>query len=236
MMSVKSKQKITTMRNIHILPTEKPSKLFYNVGGALLFTNYENHNGVNIYITSDEEIKEGGWCYQVELNDGKVDKCYDVTLYHTWTNNGVDKTRKFKKIILTTDQDLIKDGVQAIDNKFLEWFVKNSSCESVEVETVNFCLEKASISLHQIITPKEIGFKVENGKRTETFYQETKQETFKEVAKKYSGSKKAKKIFSKKDMQSFIKIRNYFGDNDKTSIEHFAYSFLDGFIKKFKNK
>jgi hypothetical protein len=30
-----------------------------------------------------------------------------------------------KKIILTTDLDLIKDGVQSIDNEFLEWFVKN---------------------------------------------------------------------------------------------------------------
>ena len=38
-----------------------------------------------------------------------------------------------RKIILTTDQDLIKDGVQAIDDEFSEWFVKNPSCESVEV-------------------------------------------------------------------------------------------------------
>jgi hypothetical protein len=89
--------------------------------------------GKELFITSNEEIKEGDWCYHVELNDGKVDKCYDVTLYHTWTNNGVDKTRKFKKIILTTDQDLIKDGVQAIDDEFLEWFVKNTNCEVVEV-------------------------------------------------------------------------------------------------------
>jgi hypothetical protein len=39
-----------------------------------------------------------------------------------------------KKIILTTDQDLIKDGVQSIDDEFLEWFVKNPSCEEVEIE------------------------------------------------------------------------------------------------------
>jgi hypothetical protein len=38
-----------------------------------------------------------------------------------------------KKIILTTDQDLISDGVQAIDDEFLEWFVNNPSCEEVEV-------------------------------------------------------------------------------------------------------
>jgi hypothetical protein len=132
------------MKNIHLLPTEKPSRL------VKIYSDIERNNFtikldaevndsfkeyVNIYITSDEEIKEGDWCYQVELNDNKVDKCYDITLYHTWTNNGVDKTRKFKKIILTTDQDLIKDGVQAIDDEFLEWFVKNPSCEYVPIIT-----------------------------------------------------------------------------------------------------
>jgi hypothetical protein len=47
----------------------------------------------------------------------------------------------YKKIILTTDQDLINDGVQAIDDEFLEWFVKNPSCESVEVkQELGFCI------------------------------------------------------------------------------------------------
>jgi hypothetical protein len=107
----------------------------------------------NIYITSDEEIKDGDWCYQVELNDNKVDKCYDVTLYHTWTNNGVDKTRKFKKIILTTDQDLIKDGVQPIDDEFLEWFVENPSCEFVEWDK-DYGYNKSKY-YYKIIIPQE---------------------------------------------------------------------------------
>jgi hypothetical protein len=37
------------------------------------------------------------------------------------------------KIILTTDQELIKDGVQVIDDEFLKWFVKNPSCEDIEI-------------------------------------------------------------------------------------------------------
>jgi hypothetical protein len=37
------------------------------------------------------------------------------------------------KVILTTNKLLIKDGVQAIDDEFLEWFVKNPSCEFVDV-------------------------------------------------------------------------------------------------------
>jgi hypothetical protein len=40
-----------------------------------------------------------------------------------------------KKIILTTDQDLIADGVQVIDDEFLKWFVENPSCEWVNIES-----------------------------------------------------------------------------------------------------
>jgi hypothetical protein len=42
--------------------------------------------------------------------------------------------------------------------------------------------------------------------------------------------------YSEEDIQSLIKIRNYFGENDKTFFEHFAYSFLDRIIQQFKNK
>ena len=153
------------MKNIHVLPTDKPSRLYYSGNNTDLLLSKElisfktfERSPQNFYITSDEDIKEGDWCYQVELNDGKVDKCYDVTLYHTWTNNGVDNTRKFKKIILTTDQDLIKDGVQAIDDEFLEWFIKNPSCDEVETYSLGIKNEETGESCHyeyEIIIPKE---------------------------------------------------------------------------------
>jgi len=82
----------------------------------------------NIYITSDEEIKEGDWIYNiVQKTIFKADKSFLKLIGGTLLTN--------QKIILTTNQDLIKDGVQAIDDEFLEWFVKNPSCESVEVQT-----------------------------------------------------------------------------------------------------
>jgi hypothetical protein len=43
---------------------------------------------------------------------------------------------------MTTDQDLIKDGVQGIDDEFLEWFVKNPSCESIEVKNISIKVVK----------------------------------------------------------------------------------------------
>jgi len=75
----------------------------------------------NIYITSDEEIKDGDWFL---TDDKRVEKCAPDWRAREW----------HKKIILTTDQDLIIDGVQAIDDEFLQWFVKNPSCEFVKVE------------------------------------------------------------------------------------------------------
>jgi hypothetical protein len=73
--------------------------------------------GKELFVTSDEEIKEGDYWF-----DG-------TNIRHDFPSSfvsGIDK-----KIILTTDQDL--DGVQAIDDDFLEWFVNNPSCEEIEV-------------------------------------------------------------------------------------------------------
>jgi hypothetical protein len=111
------------MKNIHLIETDKPSRLFYNVGGALLFTDYKNYNGVNIYITSDEEIKDGDW--MIRGNEQPT----LVTPNFFW-----DFGVKYYKIILTTDQDLIEDGVQDIDDEFLEWFVNNPSCEFIQTK------------------------------------------------------------------------------------------------------
>jgi hypothetical protein len=113
------------MKNIHMLPTEKPSRLVIDTIENKLYYQPILHNKTvnvltqHIYITSDEEIKEDDYY----LGDDNHIYCLVTTV----NSNG-------KKIILTTDQDLIKEGVQPIPNEFLEWFVKNPSCEEVEIE------------------------------------------------------------------------------------------------------
>jgi hypothetical protein len=162
------------MKNIHLLPTEKTSKL-YTIKGKYYIEEYplETVNAGNqyIYITSNEEIKEGDWFYNIislkpepfkacENGDGYVN-CSKYSHYR------ID----CKKIILTTDQDLIADGVQAIDDEFLEWFVKNPSCEEVEIEEIcpltcciqkegktkmnNGCMERNRCLIYKIIIPQE---------------------------------------------------------------------------------
>jgi hypothetical protein len=101
------------MKNIHVLTTDQVK---------------------NIYITSDEVIKVGdeGW----SLNLGDPDVCkFDLI-------EDIDDLDNFslndRKIILTTDVDLITDGVQSINNNFLEWFSKNPNCEYVELIKVPY--------------------------------------------------------------------------------------------------
>jgi len=142
------------MKNIHLIPTDKPSRLWINtITGELVLDEEPNTlHSQNIYITSDEEIKEGDWYF-----DG-TDLVHKKTKYNDAL---VDGNKDAKKIILTTDQNLIKSGVQAIDDEFLEWFVQNPSCERVEVKTNRIVLDDVNYNFDivdykfKIIIPKE---------------------------------------------------------------------------------
>lgn len=120
------------MKNIHTLPTDKPSRLC--IDNSCNELNYSEIEGLSskhitnqhIFITSDEEIKEGDWFLVIGgigLSVNTYHKSHGCTPVNDW----------LKKIILTTDQDLIADGVQAIEDEFLEWFVQNPSCEFADV-------------------------------------------------------------------------------------------------------
>jgi hypothetical protein len=142
------------MAHINIIPTSKPSRLYLTKEGFYFLLPNIKGNDVkfqHIYITSDEEIKEGDWFYCFQNNNTL--KCFKkeeqvLNGYHT----------KYTKIILTTDPDLIADGVQAIDDEFLEWFVKNPSCESIEVvKEINKSISaKEPYYKYKIIIPEEI--------------------------------------------------------------------------------
>ena len=129
--------------------------------------------GKGLFITSDEEIKEK--------------RCWVINTMNKIES--VPHSKWGKLIIMTTDQDLIKDGIQAIHDEFLEWFVKNPSCEYVNIEKyhgintsiaeVNTISGDGSLSWqgrsdlrdYKIIIPKE----------------EPKQETLEEVAERFYG-------------------------------------------------
>jgi hypothetical protein len=142
------------MKNLHLIRTDKRSRLRLDdgelvLGNSKLCQNTLNYQYQHIYITSDEKIKEGDYFYvkTPNIHGGNiVKKCLNLgkgcwsehILTDTIDEKGYHPSH-CKKIILTTDQNLIKDGVQAIDDEFLEWFVKNPSCESVNVEKLLLC-------------------------------------------------------------------------------------------------
>ena len=169
------------MKNIHVLPTNKLSDLLLciksymehedtpaensdNKGNFRLgFGKYANkvfYKPHHIYITSDEEIKERDWF----IREGSIHKCFRVHKTDIEFLTSIDSvycglntfwSKEYcKKIILTTDQDLIKDGVQSIDDEFLEWFVKNPSCENIKIESTYKDFNPITHT-HKIIIPKE---------------------------------------------------------------------------------
>jgi hypothetical protein len=164
------------MKNIHVLPTDKPSRLIYNNrlksfcfqkekdgmyinDGKVSSANFwsiekAQNNGFqpqNIYITNDEDIKEGDWF----INKFYIDKRAPIASQRFAMNSNAVFSNP-KKIILTTDQDLIADGVQAIEDDFLEWFVKNPTYESVRVNNLCYgALGGFADAGYKIIIPKE---------------------------------------------------------------------------------
>jgi hypothetical protein len=133
------------MKNIHLLTTNKQSRLWVNNLKRRLeldsFPSPHPYNvAKNIYIISDEKIKEDDWVLNTNTNS--------IAKY-----TGHGSMDWWVKIILTTDQDLIKDGVQAIDDEFLEWFVKNPSYDEVNIfekynQEKNACVNKCKLDCH----------------------------------------------------------------------------------------
>jgi hypothetical protein len=118
------------MKNIYILMTDKPTWFHKSILTGVLrkssscIDDMRQAYGVNIHITSDEKFVKDEY-----ITDGMeviraTPKLVDA--------QGLVNRRDWKKIILSTDEVLIKDGVQKIGEGFLNWFVKNPSCERIE--------------------------------------------------------------------------------------------------------
>ena len=100
------------MKNIHLIKTDKPSRLHLwtdenGTRPALCELEYSHtRNTQHIYITNDEQAKQGDWGY-IPFQGGDI-KLVGKYFADDW-----------KKIILTTDQDLIADGIEQISEDVL---------------------------------------------------------------------------------------------------------------------
>jgi hypothetical protein len=218
------------MKNIHLLPTEKPTGLFKlndKLQYSILNKPRNNGDGYHIYITSDEEIKKGDWY----LSYGKTPiLCSEKNFENPKTLKLENKIHQsgHKKIILTTDQYLIEDDVQSIDDEFLEWFVKNPSCEEVGivkelyVPQANGKISDGKISheisldplnntliFYKIIIPKKEPVKDKWEKLENSDLDiplktwDNKQEALEEAAIKYAESKSSRMTFQQTHIRDF---------------------------------
>jgi len=147
-----------TSKNIHLIATNEPSRLFYsNNDPGLKLNKYPvlltfERSPQYIYITSDEYIGLSWYLDGDLVRKGVVDdKDY-------W-----EVRKDYKKIVLTNNPDLFNNGVQEIGDNFLEWFVQNPSCERVEIEKqyitplgdiVDFCYDNERLN-YKITIPHE---------------------------------------------------------------------------------
>ena len=145
-----------------------------------------------IYITSDEEIKEGDWYYL--LKEDKIAKCPKIlnlfSVTPEWT----------QKIILTTDADLVADGIQYINFETLQWLVENPSCEYVKVIEIFDCayvggfLATETKVGYEIIIPKDRTPTPEIKK--ETLEEATETELYLTINKTIDGGKNLSKGYN----------------------------------------
>ena len=147
------------MKNIYVIPTDKPSRLYSKDGNHILDTTmaidwyissacYKPHN---IYITTSKDIEVGDYYYLPRVNS--IYKCIEDA-----TGLNLERRLGVSKIILTTDPELINDGVQGIDDEFLNWFIKNPGCDYVKVEVTEIsCIipNFGDVDKYRIVIPKE---------------------------------------------------------------------------------
>ncbi len=198
------------MKNIHVLPTDKPSRLiiystllneFRLLDEPIEDWKHKRH----IYITSNEEIKEGDYVVQInfEKTNTQVIKC--ETEFQTKIANSKDGSFSKNKIILTTDQDLIKDGVQAIDDEFLEWFIKNPSCDFAHLGFKSIIGDSETKTTYKIIIPKEEPKQETLEEAVYKFYPEDEQWTDRYVFK--LGAKwQAERMYSEEEVRHLMTL------------------------------
>jgi len=231
------------MKNIHILPTNNPSRIYLvNSNNSLGITSNnpeftENFGSgtqnQNIYITSDEEIKEEdeGWCYTTGshfTNSGKGRITKEVI------NQNGKNGLIFKKIILTTDSDLIKDGVQSIDDEFLQWFVKNPICERVSFTIRSAWLENGLIiDFYKITIPNEspnqtIELGIPKGKLNVLFGENQNDKKIEEAGRRKYGTS----IYECEQVDAFVEGANWQKDQYTLEEQYIGHT-IDELSKEY---
>jgi len=120
------------MRNLFVIPTMGMSTLYkrndlgtYHIGpfdfckpGDDLRTNQY------VYVTNNEDINENDY---IITKDGRL-----VQVSYLLSEDLIGGT----KVVMTNDPDLIREDIEPIPEKFFDWFIENSDCDTVNVKRI----------------------------------------------------------------------------------------------------
>jgi hypothetical protein len=139
------------MKNLFVIPTMGMSTLYkrndlgtYHIGpfdfckpGDELRTNQY------VYVTNDEDIKDNDY---IITKDGRL-----VQVSYLLFEDLIGGT----KVVMTNDPDLVREDVEPIPEKFFDWFVDNSDCETVNVRRIANGVENHKLTYgYKIYNPR----------------------------------------------------------------------------------
>lgn len=135
---------------IVILPTENRSRLHHYINDHYGLTDFDLpwKDARDLHIINKEEILTGDHVY---------DSFNNIVFKAIQHHKDILNTREeIYKVCLTTSNQLHDEGIQSIEDKFLNWFINNPSC--VEVEVVSSPLLNTSraylgLNKYEIILP-----------------------------------------------------------------------------------
>ena len=197
------------MKNVHLLATPNPSRLYYlGNSSELTLSKYTSlfrafeRSTQHLYITANGKFNRGDY-----VTDGiEVMKASPKLV----DAQGLIDRREWKRIILTTDTALINEGVQAIPEEFLKWYIKNQNCEKIETVEKSrccgrcngvddLCFTDMTCTLHQgrgceTCYGKRVEYSINLPKDEimERFIQNAKQETLEDAVEVYFRKKQPK--------------------------------------------
>lgn len=157
------------MKNVFLLPTENKSnivllkennRLYYH---PMILSINPNIIPQYVYITTEEKFTENEY-----LTDGI--EVIQATLKLVEAQGLVDR-RKWKKIIITNDPELIENGVQKVTHSFLNWLSENQTCERVEIKTIES--DECNCYYSKLCKSTDLDYKTHcsDGGKTKTYYE-----------------------------------------------------------------
>lgn len=187
------------MKNVFLLQTDKPSRLQLQINGKLHLENGQSialKSFQNLYITSDEKIEVGDWFYNPKLPN----HIFEANPHNTKHLSDIDY---IKKIVLTTDPNLVEDGIQEVSDELIEWLIDNP-CEYVKISTHQVSNDEI---FYTVMIPENSCDNCNN----DVCCCIAKEETLESAAKEYvderafkDGAKwQAKRMYSEEDMFEF---------------------------------